>query len=670
MANKYTKHREKVQKRYKIKKATTGVVMPEKVPEGNGFDIASGTASGATAGASMGKALGPQGAAIGAGVGALYGLGKGLYDKRQAKITNRESDRMEAAYKEHGGKATDPKLQMSQAKRGKSKYKKSKLIEIEGKNGVGEIHTDKNFKVKTIGKTPHKKGKYKKMSDPDVINAKEGDIVFNTQGKPNKYQKIKGLIEKKEAGDKSAEIALEKERQKLPSDDEAKKANGDSEILAEEEFPEEIVPQLTQGDENTIDIPGEATTEAEKARYITENIKYTDSKGQERTMNYDENDPQLKKFLDIKERNPGDHTQEEWQKIMKDEGVNYKEISALANSTFGEGTTGTAGWGEDDNRNIQGMSSDFLNNLGTPGKRQVNVDSKDIDRTPELVKEAEAAEGNREMTPVKLPEEAAAEGDTTVDEDATTPEKNKSEFDANALLNKSNIGYNYLRSKGAIEDYDMKVPKYQRYKHEDLTAPLMAQADKQSAVNKYNIQGGHGSRGQQTSAMTQSDSKILDAKHKVQTDEIGRRLGNYNQNVGLSNMEVNAATQEAQKRRDTLRGARAKRRSYEAASVKESVERADVDRQEGYMRSRDRQLMDRDNAYMKFLRSNNYETTGNAYNADGSIGDVNTGYNKKQNAAWEKEEAERKALEAQQAGEAKRKGSKGIKVKKSRYTKK
>jgi len=81
--------------------------------------------------------------------------------------------------------------------------KKLVPIEIEGKK-YPEIHTDKNFNIKTLGTIPHSKGGNKVM-------AREGDVVFPTQNSGKKYVKVMDAIKR---GDKKT---LESIRKKLPA---------------------------------------------------------------------------------------------------------------------------------------------------------------------------------------------------------------------------------------------------------------------------------------------------------------------------------------------------------------------------------------------------------------------------------------------------------------------
>ncbi|MFM2461998.1 hypothetical protein, partial [Klebsiella pneumoniae] len=85
---------------------------------------------------------------------------------------NQEIRKEREAYDNFGGYATDPKLMMDPnmvAEDGLKDTKKG-VIEIEAKRGIGEIHTDKDFNIKTIGTTPHSQG-------GDKTVATDGDIV-------------------------------------------------------------------------------------------------------------------------------------------------------------------------------------------------------------------------------------------------------------------------------------------------------------------------------------------------------------------------------------------------------------------------------------------------------------------------------------------------------------
>jgi len=119
------------------------------------------------------------------------------------------------------------------------------VIEIEGKNGIGEIHTDETMRqVKAIGVAPHYAGGTKSI-------AKEGDVVFNTQGKPQKYKKIITAIAE---GDQET---LERERKKIPGDSGEKMKKGTDKFVLDK-----------KGYRSTVDKHGHTYVKTPEGKYL------------------------------------------------------------------------------------------------------------------------------------------------------------------------------------------------------------------------------------------------------------------------------------------------------------------------------------------------------------------------------------------------------------------
>ncbi len=202
--------------KYKFNKGTQRVDVP---PTMTGADVGAQALSGAAAGAAMGSVAGPWGTVIGGAVGGVAGAAKGMIAKDAAQAANTKALSINAQAERNMRVGTDSKLQNYQFKNGSSKLS-TKTIEIEAK-GTPEIHTDKDYNIKTFGKKPHTEGGTKTI-------ATEGDIVFDTQNSKEDYKTVlKDISLYKMKGDKNAYKRLEKRRKEMPSDTEDKKAYGD-----------------------------------------------------------------------------------------------------------------------------------------------------------------------------------------------------------------------------------------------------------------------------------------------------------------------------------------------------------------------------------------------------------------------------------------------------------
>jgi len=206
-------------KKYK-KKYNKGTQKVDVPPTMTGADVGAQALSGAAAGAAMGSVAGPWGTAIGGVVGGAAGALKGFSDKDKAQLANTKALAINSQADRNMNTGIDPRLQNYQFKKGSS-YTKSKQIEIEGKK-YPEIHTDKNYNIKTLGTTPHSEGGTKTV-------ATEGDVVFDTQNSEKDYKQVtRDISLYKMKGDKNAYKRLEQRRNEMPSDSNTKKYDGDS----------------------------------------------------------------------------------------------------------------------------------------------------------------------------------------------------------------------------------------------------------------------------------------------------------------------------------------------------------------------------------------------------------------------------------------------------------
>ena len=151
---------------------------------------------------------------------------------------------------------------------------------------------------------------------------------------------------------------------------------------------------------------------------------------------------------------------------------------------------------------------------------------------------------------------------------------------------------NTLASMEGIEGANMVPLELERYQYQDLSEPLRADARRQRAIGRSAIQQGIGSRGQQTSYLTQNDAAVQEAFANINDHETGRKLDVYNQNVGLSNAEIQAGMGEQLRVQDILRRQRAARRKFGQEGTAERTKKAYIHEQTNYLKSRDARLME------------------------------------------------------------------------------
>lgn len=241
MAGRYQKQKENKYARLKRKKAVPkaqqGMMVPESQPVPGGMDGFSSVTSMGQTGAEMGSVAGPAGKIVGGVVGTGVGAATYFQRKKQAKAENARIEKLQDNFRRHGNVATDPKLMTSGdlAQDGLDIGKEG-LIEIEGKEGIGELHFDEDYNLKNVGTTPHTSG-------GDKVVAEEGDVVFPVQGDAEEQQEILSLVKKAKQGNERAYAKLEKERNELPQGNKTDKyPDGDGDIDLEGS-------QLTWGDQ-------------------------------------------------------------------------------------------------------------------------------------------------------------------------------------------------------------------------------------------------------------------------------------------------------------------------------------------------------------------------------------------------------------------------------------
>ena len=192
--------------------------VPETEVRSNG-DLAMGTASGAAIGVQAGSSFGPAGTIAGGFIGGAAGLFGGMAGQdEEKKMLTKQQDRNDFVDSLSGrGQRADVEV-ARQAENGMN-ANKSMVAEIEGDGGrykgIGEIHVDKNFNIKTIaaGAPKHEEGGY-------MISMEEGDAVFPTQNNEKDFRSALNDLKRYNVyGDKRALKRLEKRRDSLPTNE-------------------------------------------------------------------------------------------------------------------------------------------------------------------------------------------------------------------------------------------------------------------------------------------------------------------------------------------------------------------------------------------------------------------------------------------------------------------
>jgi hypothetical protein len=194
----------------------------QRVPETDvrsGRDVALGTAGGAAVGAQAGAFLGPAGAIVGGLAGGAVGLFGGLAGQKKEKEMLAQQENRNEFVDSLSGRANRSNVQVAQQAENGMNANNSMVAEIEGDGGrykgIGEIHVDKNFNIKTIaaGAPTHEEGGY-------MISMEEGDAVFPTQNNEKDFRSALNDLKRYNLyGDKRAKKRLEKRRDALPTDE-------------------------------------------------------------------------------------------------------------------------------------------------------------------------------------------------------------------------------------------------------------------------------------------------------------------------------------------------------------------------------------------------------------------------------------------------------------------
>ena len=193
-----------------------GIQKTPDVSVRTNLDMAMGTGQFAAQGAQIGSKFGPYGAGIGAIAGGVIGLWGQNQARNQEKKYQYMTDQDNKFVDNLSGRMPQNTIDVPTQARNGMNANGAEIVEIEGNEntGLGEIHTDKNYNIKTIanGAPSHENGGLK-------VAIKPNDIIFDSQKDPKKYQMVMSNIKKyKLTGDSNAKEWLDKEAASKPTD--------------------------------------------------------------------------------------------------------------------------------------------------------------------------------------------------------------------------------------------------------------------------------------------------------------------------------------------------------------------------------------------------------------------------------------------------------------------
>jgi hypothetical protein len=390
----------------------------------------------------------------------------------------------------------------------KYSYKpKTKVIEIEGK-GTPEIHTDKNFNIKNLGTTPHSKGGNK-------VVAKEGDVVFPTQNSKYKYKKIMTAIK---TGDKET---LEKERKKLPEDNNPKKGYGDGYITGRGK-PSGMPDDYYNNDSNSSKIVNGPQADMSIAPYEED---YTPDPWN--SFGSKEGDP----WEYQKNNLTGEYrTRKNGGNWVTPKGKSYTAINDLYNKST---------------EPVANANSDLPNTTGTaPTQDATGVlapPPADNSMDGNIFGKPTAAE---EASRLGVPTSTTSNNSTIADLG-----KNANPGGSNNTLTSTSEGglgnaltyapaiYNTLAGVFEPQEYTKRRfynPETRKY--EDMSDPLRQASIKATKVDQAaikNITGGN--PGAMLSNLQQASNRQFDRDNSIESNEVGRKIDTQNYNRDLKN---------------------------------------------------------------------------------------------------------------------------------------
>jgi len=533
-------------KKYK-KKYNSGTQKVDVPPTMTGADVGASALSGAAAGAAMGSALMPGwGTAIGGVVGGAAGAVKGFTDKANAQIANTKAIAINEQADKNMNTGIDPMLQNYQYTKGTTKLNNKKVIEIEGKK-FPEIHTDKNYNIKTLGSKPHTEGGTKTV-------AEEGDVVFDTQNSKDDYKKVMNDISLyKMKGDKNAYKRLEKRRKEMPADKgQEKNPGGNSEVKVGYSNTNYGWTPNTEIETDNLGLQPNPLVSEESFNPSLGALSYTKNKTYMA--------PQQQSFNTVSQ---GD--------VNNNETIPLNRVGMPVSTIPG-------------NDNVSVIKPfDVHDYTGTKHGKQFNFTQADIEsRIQPNQTQPNNTPINPDFSNEKLGLKAPNSSSTVTPESTVTPTDkpgSKSSTDHIGNIGRyANIAYNTVQAFNKPQKTLEERLKLDRYKYSDMSDPLREEARKMRATQLYNAGRAGSSIGQQQAYGQQAQNSYLDQLGQINSRENQQKQNIQNANVDVANRENQVNYERAFMNNDISQRNRAQQQAYGAMTANEVARLSQEDR--------------------------------------------------------------------------------------------
>lgn len=184
------------------------------------------------------------------------------------------------------------------------------------------------------------------------------------------------------------------------------------------------------------------------------------------------------------------------------------------------------------------------------------------------------------------------------------------DFDAsnlNSAMKYANTAYNYNKSKEDVQGYEAEKPGYDKYKYQDTSAPQRRAALDAYKMDQNNLDKTGGSRGQMQSYQGLAAQRYVRNTGDINTQEGQRKLGVYNQNIGLENQARQMEYQDKLGARKYRQMGQGVQESYRGEAAKGLAEQAYMNEQMKYMKSRNKKQYEMDKLRLENMGTDDYQ---------------------------------------------------------------
>lgn len=621
-----------------------GIQKVEETNVRSNRDVAMSSTGAMSQGSEAGSEIAGSGGAM---VGAVVGLGVGLYANKQAKKEEKRLRTAQQGYNKFVGSmagraARSQQVVGPQAKKGMVSKGRYQVAEIEGAGAgkVGEIHTDKNFNIKTVanGAPKHENGGV-------TVSVKEGDIIFPTQGKDKDYRSVMRDIKRYKMGDSKAGKRLRARRDKLPKDSDYEFEDGGVvDVQGNSDDPKPFIPYADQSRNETFGFDPETYSEESP---LNPNNKL---EAQAKESNLDP--AKVKEFVDenknlIREVNKkGNYKKLETR--LKAYDIDPKQFQDHLDKTVGGGSniTGAAGIGP----KVSEATSKLVNMYeegdatladSTAGPLDAFSSPDTVPKKPPLDEEEPTGFKGTGLDPSAVLNQTDADisalfdSDTpmrintidTEDEDSpikdaiTSAIKDKVGRDSRGNpLKRANIFANLALGTSPAEQVTRRNFLPEEAKYRDLSHNA-----RQANVENRNFQTRRGER--QTSRSTslgtnaQVNAQYMRQAQEINEREAGRQYQTDMGNLGLRNQAKETNFNMAHRYDEQDAQNRAAKQKFLSQAAAETATLAQYDEQRGYMMDLDAKKLAQDKESMQYVGSKyfTYDEDGNkVYGGPGS----------------------------------------------------